>query len=70
MSACWWTTVDSIDVPFIWLNLLARLTLEPQRDGWGAVWELEGLMDPGRSKCNVITGNFGLGIYIYIYLVA
>lgn len=55
--------VDSIDVLFIWLNLLAHLTPGPQRAGWGAVWKLEGLLDPGRSKCNVIAGNFGLGIY-------
>lgn len=34
------------------------------RARWGAVWELEGLLDPEKSKCNVIAGNFGLGIYI------
>lgn len=54
--------VDSTDVLFIWLNLLARLTPGPQKAGLGAVWELEGLLDPGRSKCNVIASNFGTGI--------
>lgn len=52
--------VDSIDVLFIWPNLLAWLTPGPRRAGWGAVWELEGLLDPGEASVMSLPGILGL----------